>query len=70
MNREKQVCDVLADLRLRFASGNSVTVRQARLSREEFAILCAGFANWSSRVRLVDLPSLPKEKDVDFPSII
>lgn len=47
--KDKQVMDVLADLRIRFSSGNSVPVKQAKLTREEFAIICAGFANWAGR---------------------
>lgn len=41
--------DVLADLRIRFSSGNSVPVKSAKLTREEFAIICAGFCNWTGR---------------------
>lgn len=42
------VHEVLANMRLRFTSGNSVPVERAYMKRGEFEAILAGFANWSS----------------------
>ena len=42
------VHEVLANMRLRFTSGNSVPVERAYMKRGEFEAILAGFSNWSS----------------------
>lgn len=40
--------ELIADLRVRFRSGNSVPVERAHITADEFRRICEGFANWST----------------------
>lgn len=43
-------CEALDNLRLRFCSGNSTPVATARITREEFDVMCEALSNWTGRV--------------------
>jgi hypothetical protein len=44
---DKQMHELLADMRIRFQSGNRIGVERAHITADEFKVLCASFANWS-----------------------